>query len=161
MGESGPIDFEGLRTAADYQFGSHAGASLFADPDRLTVTQTRSGRPRQVRAPAGRVVTYGTDGRFRLGITGGRRLASAPSPVGYNVRVGEESVPYIQEGKNAFAKFVHQVDPAIRPGDEVLVTGPDGSLIGVGRAVLAGPSMTDFDRGMAVEIRDGTAERQA
>jgi uncharacterized protein with predicted RNA binding PUA domain len=145
-----------LRTIADYQFGGGAGAALFPDDD-LEVTHSTGGRPRQIRAPAGRVVTYGTDGRFTLGIEGGRRLVAALDHPKARVVVGGESDSFVREGRNAFAKFVRAVDRDVRPGDEVaVVTGrSDPEVIGVGRAELPADAMHDFDTGMAVKVRAG------
>jgi len=140
-----------LETLADYQFGAGAGATLFAG--RLGVDRSGSGRPRQVHALEGapcRLVSMGVDGRFTLGLAGGRRL----HPDGPAVAVGEESVPYVREGRNAFAKFVRRVDDAVRPGDEVRVVR-DGTLIGVGRAELPADVMRGFETGVAVSIREG------
>jgi uncharacterized protein with predicted RNA binding PUA domain len=141
-----------LRTVAAYQFGPNGRALI---PPETSVSHTSSGRPRQLHGPGGRLATYGTDGRFTLGLAGGRRLRTALDPPGYRVVVGEESDPYVRDGKNAFAKFVRRVDPGIRPGDEVLVEGPEGDLLAVGRARLSGEAMTDFDRGVAVAVREG------
>lgn len=146
-----------LRRVAAYQFGSGAGTALFPEGATLGVEHTSSGRPSQVHAPDGRLVTQTTDGRFTISPRAGRRLAAAFEAPRHRVELGEESEPYVREGRNAFAKFVQMVDDDIRPGDEVLVT-VDGSLIGVGRAELSGPSMRDFERGMAVTVRSGVAD---
>jgi uncharacterized protein with predicted RNA binding PUA domain len=145
-----------LRRVADYQFGAGAGSALFSAGDDLTVTHTSSGRPRQVRAEAGRLVTYGTDGRFTLGIAGGKRLQSGLDAPAYRVVVGDESEPYVRGGRNVFAKFVRDADDTIRPRDEVVVEHTDGQLLAVGRAELSGPGMGDFETGMAVAVREGT-----
>jgi uncharacterized protein with predicted RNA binding PUA domain len=143
-----------LRRVAAYQFGVGAGDALFSGAD-LTVTHTSSGRPRQVHADDGRLVTYAVDGRFTLGLAGGRRLHDALAAPAYRVVVGDESEPYVRDGRNAFAKFVTAADEAIRPGDEVLVVHRDGHLLAVGRAELSGDAMADFQSGMAVKVRDG------
>lgn len=145
-----------LRTVADYQFGPGAGSALFPEED-ATVSRSSSGRVSQVATPAGQhdgshVVSYGTDGRFTLGIAGGVRLHDAVGRP--SVTVGDESVPFVRDGKNAFAKFVTDVDEDVRPGDEVLVVH-DGDLLGVGRAELPAHAMRDFDTGVAVKMRDG------
>ena len=151
-----PDDLDALRTVADYQFGTGAGRALFPPDEAVSVERSRSGRPRQVIADAGRIVSYTTNGRFSLGIEGGRRLhASLPSPA-YRVVVGDESAPYVRDGKNAFAKFVRAVDPSVRPGDEVVVVHERGDLLGVGRAALSADAMADFETGMAVRVREGT-----
>lgn len=148
-------DLGRLRVIADYQFGAGAGAALFADA--VEIRRTKSGRPRQVVAEDGRLVSFGIDGRFTLGLAGGLRLRAALEPPACRVVIGDESEPFIREGRNAFAKFVRGVDTAIRPGDEVLVVcGSD--LLGVGRAELPAGAMLDFDTGMAVKVREGAKE---
>ncbi len=148
-----------LRTVADYQFGRGAGAALFPESE-LVVARTSSGRPQQLFTPGGqesgeRLVSYGTDGRFTLGLAGGRRLhESLGRPA---VAVGEESVPFVRDGKNAFARFVREVDDDVRPGDEVLVVY-DGTLLAVGRAELPAGAMRDFETGVAVFVREGAGE---
>jgi len=143
-----------LTRVADYQWGAGAGGALF-DAGDLDVTHTSSGRPRQVKSDAGRLVTYATDGRFTLGLAGGKRLNDALSDGRYRVVVGDESEPFVREGRNAFAKFVSDADPAIRPGDEVLLTHERGDVLAVGRAELSGQGMLDFETGVAVFVRDG------
>ncbi len=146
-----------LRTIAEYQFGSGAGTVLFPPDETQSVTRTSSGRPRQIHTPAGdRLVTYGTDGRFRLGMAGGRRLKEGLPETSYRVVVGDESEPYVRGGRNVFAKFVRDADDTIRPRDEVVVEHTDGRLLAVGRAELSGPGMGDFETGMAVAVREGT-----
>ncbi len=145
-----------LRTVADYQFGAGAGVVLFPADEERSLTRTGSGRPRQVHAPDGRIATYGTDGRLRLGLAGGRRLHAdwSDREQAYCVTVGAESRPYVREGRNAFSKFVHRADTGIRPRDEVVVKH-DGQLLAVGRAELAGDGMLDFETGVAVSVREG------
>jgi uncharacterized protein with predicted RNA binding PUA domain len=151
-------DLERLRIVADYQFGAGAGTALFPVDDDLELRRSTSGRPRQVHAAEGRLVSYGTDGRFTLGLTGGRRLIDALAAPAYRVVVGDESEPFVREGKNVFAKFVAEVDPDVRPGDEVAVVHENGDLLGVGRAELSGAAMLDFRTGMAVKVREGAGQ---
>ena len=144
-----------LRTIADYQFGATAGAALFPPDEAIEIRRSSSGRPRQLVADGNRLVSYGVDGRFTLGIAGGRRLAAAFDAPRCRVVVGDDSEPFVREGKNAFAKFVQRVDPEIRPGDELLVVHERGDLLAVGRAELSAAAMADFDSGMAVTVREG------
>jgi uncharacterized protein with predicted RNA binding PUA domain len=155
MTDADERDLRQLRTVADYQFGRGAGAALFPETEALRIDRTSSGRPSQVHADAGRVVTYAVDGRFTLGVEGGRRLLAALDPPAYRVVVGEESEPFVRDGKNAFAKFVRDVDSNVRPGDEVAVVDEAGALLGVGRAELSAAAMADFETGMAVKLRAG------
>lgn len=147
-------EFKQLRTIADYQFGATAGRGLFPDREELTVRRTSSGRIEQVHAADGRLVTWRTDGRFTISVAGGCRLVDTLPAPRNRVTVGDESTPYIRDGRNAFAKFVRSVDPAVRPGDEVVVMCDD-TVIGVGRAELSASAMQAFETGMAVSVRHG------
>lgn len=148
-------DVDALRTVADYQFGRGAGDALFPEDAALSIERSRSGRPRQLHGSEGRIASYTTEGRFSLGIEGGRRLHRALDSEAYCVVVGDESEPFVRDGKNVFAKFVRDVDPMVRPGDEVLVVHEAGRLIAVGRAELSAAAMGDFNTGVAVMIREG------
>ncbi|MFB6080969.1 MAG: PUA domain-containing protein [Haloferacaceae archaeon] len=156
-------DVAALRVVADYQFGAGAGAALFppdADED-LSISRSTGGRPRQIHAPEGRLVSYGVDGRFTLGLAGGDRLRAALAPPACRVVVGRESDPHVRDGANAFAKFVREADPAIRPRDEVLVVDGQDDLLAVGTAALDAAAMADFETGMAVDVREGRAAADA
>ena len=147
------------RTVAAYQFGAGAGDALFPSDDDYDVKRTSSGRIEQVAVPDGRLVTLGTDGRYTLGLEAGRRLVADLDDGAYQVVVGDESEPFVRDGKNVFAKFVTDADPQIRPYDEVAVVhGETGDLLAVGRAELPADAMLDFDAGMAVKVRDGADE---
>jgi uncharacterized protein with predicted RNA binding PUA domain len=152
---SGHTSLADLRVTADYQFGAGAGDALFPSDDAVTVRRSTSGRPRQVTCDDGRIVSYRTDGRFTLGVEGGRRLRSALPHPEYSVVVGDESAPFVRDGKNVFAKFVSEVGDAVRPRDEVTVVHEDGTVLGVGRAELAAAEMREFSTGMAVKVRSG------
>ena len=157
-GDGGHRGIDSLHPIADYQFGAGAGAVLFPPDDAIDIHRSSSGRPRQVIADGERLVSYGVDGRFTLGLAGGRRLVAAFDHPRCRVVVGDDSEPFVRDGKNAFAKFVQAVDPEIRPGDEVAVVHERGDLLAVGRAELSADAMADFDSGMAVKVREGSDE---
>jgi uncharacterized protein with predicted RNA binding PUA domain len=148
-------DIGALRIIADYQFGGGAGLALFPTDQTFDIRRSSGGRPRQVYTDGSRLVSYGVDGRFTLGIAGGHRLLAGLVAPANRVVVDDESEPFVRDGKNTFAKFVSDVDPGIRPGDEVLVVHERGDLLAVGRAELSADGIVDFDTGMAVKVREG------
>jgi len=148
-----------LRTVADYQFGAGAGEALFPPDDEYDVSRSKTGRPVQIAVDDERLVSVGTDGRFTLGLEGGRRLVAGLDHPAYRVVVGDESEPFVREGKNVFAKFVETVDPDVRPGDEVAVVHEDTeAVLAVGRAELDAQGIVEFDTGMAVKVREGAPD---
>ena len=149
-------DVDSLRTVANYQFGAGAGEALFPPGERFDIQRSTTGRPQQVARDGGeRLVSVGLHGRFTLGVAGGQRLVDDLSAPAVRVVVGDDSEPFVREGKNVFAKFVQTVDPDVRAGDEVAVVHERGAVLAVGRAELDAGSMLDFDTGMAVMIRSG------
>ena len=146
-----------LRIIADYQFGTGAGTALFPPDEQLTVKRTSSGRPQQIHAESGRIVSFGTDGRFTLGLEGGHRLDAGLTYPAYRVVVDDESEPFVRDEKNVFTKFVLEVGEEIRPGDEVLVVHERGDLLAVGTAQLDAGAIEDFETGMAVNVREGAS----
>lgn len=144
-----------LRTIATYQFGRGAGSTLFPAGDDTEIRRSASGRVRQVRVDTEHLVSVGTDGRLTLGIAGGRRLVVGLEAPQARVVVGDESAPYVRDGRSVFAKFVRRTDTSIRAKDEVAVVHYDGTFLGVGRAELDATSMEAFDRGVAVSVRAG------
>jgi uncharacterized protein with predicted RNA binding PUA domain len=145
-----------LRTVAAYQYGAGAGRALFPEDETHRVERSNTGRPQQVRREDGkRLVSVGLDGRVTLGPAGGQRLVDALEFPRARVVVGDESEPFVRDGKNVFAKFVQTVDGGVRQGDELAVVHENGDLLAVGRAELDAESMRDFEAGMAVMVRSG------
>lgn len=140
-----------VRRVADYQFGSGAGDALF--PDGVEFKLSRTGRVTQVLLDGERLATLKTDGRFTLSDEGGERLHAALEPPRMRVEFGEESVSFLRDGRNGFAKFVVRVDDKIRAHDEVIVTGPDDEFVTTGRAEICPREMRDFESGVAVLVR--------
>ncbi len=98
------------------------------------------------------------DYRFNLYIPAGIVLNNSVPHPHMRVYVKKEYVPFIAKGKTLFCKHVLMADPEIRPEDEVLVVDSAGSLLAVGRALIAGHEVVYYKRGEAVKIREGVSE---
>lgn len=144
-----------VRVMADYQFGKGAGKALF--PDTCTfVISPKTGKIRQVMDGGVRIATVKPDsGLLSISVEGAKRLKGAfPYPklrVIVDRRVGE----FIARGKNVFAKHVVEADESIRANDEVIVVDEDDELLATGKAVLSAFEMLEFERGVAVSVRQG------
>ncbi len=94
-----------------------------------------------------------TTGLFTPTYEGGLELLNMNLDDRYRVSISSEVGEFVANGKSALAKFVTQADPLLRAGEEVIVTDDEGSLLGVGRALLSGLEMIAFSRGVAVTTR--------
>lgn len=139
---------EGLEALAAVQFGPEAARRLFEPPTRL------EGRPWSLRLTDGHVdLATWAEGRglFQLTVAGGRRVL--PSGV-----LQVELDPGVALRGDLFVPGVRGADPGISPGDAVLLVR-DGTLHGVGEAVLPGRLMTELRRGLAVRVRHHVPDR--
>jgi 7-cyano-7-deazaguanine tRNA-ribosyltransferase len=147
-----------LIAVGNYQFGKGVGLILF-DRKVMIECSRKTGRIRHIYIHGKMAATLRPkDGFLALTLHGAATILSkirdAP-----NVVVADTSVAdAIREGGDVFAKHVVRADSELRPGEEVIVTDPAGSLLGVGSAVLAGHEMTAFKRGVAVNLRRGAEE---
>ena len=148
-----------IRSIADYQFGRHAGESLF--PNNVDILfSRRTGRIRHVYWKGKLLATLRpTDGFFSLTLEGARSLSKLV-PQRLWVKVQNDVTGFISKGRTVFAKHVINCDIEIRPGEEVVVLNNQNTVIAVGRAVLSGEEMKAFNHGAAVRVRWGNAEKR-
>ena len=134
-----------VRAIADYQFGEGAGDDLLAD------IRTESHYPKlRVRDEAGEqlamlVPEYGV---LALTLAGARRWVESPVPTR---RVTIDA--FVPHG-SVLAPGVVNASETIRPGDEVVIEGPEA--FAVGRAKMSGPEMVESSRGLASSVRHVT-----
>ncbi len=156
-GGGGPVDLDTMRVraVADMQFGAGAADVLVTGKVEL-VKSRKTGKVRNVLSDGEHVLSMrARDGMYTLKLAGARRLHSAWEAPRMRVSVAEDAVPFVSEGKNTFAKFVVEVDPELRPGDECLVVGPDDGLLAVGRVLLNRREALSFNKGLAARVRAG------
>ncbi len=143
-----------VRATADLQFGREAADALLAGKVSL-VTSKNTGKVRNVLVDGRHVLSLrAEDGYFTLKAAGAARLHAAFERPRLRVVVDPDAVPFLREGKNAFARFVKDADPGIRPGDEVLLVTHADELCAVGRAAMNRREMLAFRRGVAAYVRE-------
>jgi len=153
-----PADLQKVRSIANYQFGRGTGEKLFPDDVKIVYSK-RTGRIRHVYLGENRLATLRPpNGLFSLTITGAKRMIEFITPPRLWVKVSEEAVPFIADGKSVFAKHVIDADDEIRPQEEVIVVNEKNEVIAVGKAWLSGKEMKAFKRGVGVQVRRGAAE---
>jgi archaeosine synthase alpha-subunit len=136
----GRLQLERLRALADYQFGPVASDALFEGAEvvgKWPTGKVMAGGEQLAMLPTSR-------GLLSLTLAGGRRLLASGA---YAVEIEDFRVK-----GGVFAVGVKAADPAIRPGDEVVVHH-GGDLRAVGSALMSGPEMVERKRGEAVNAR--------
>jgi 7-cyano-7-deazaguanine tRNA-ribosyltransferase len=150
---------EKIRSVADYQFGRDAGKKLFPDNVRVVYSKN-TGKIRHIHLGEELLATLRpTTGIFVLTLAGAKRLVREVKPLLCWVKVHDDAEPFVSKGRSAFAKHVIDADEEIRPNEEVIVVNRENEVLAVGRALLSGKEMKEFNRGMAVRVRRGVAEK--
>ncbi len=150
------FDIMKIRAIADYQFGRGAGDALFSGDIKL-VKSKNTGKIRNVIVNGEHVASLrAEDGFFSLKFAGAVRLHGAFRRPRLRIVVSEDSAEFNRQGKNVFAKFVLDADPALRPGDEALIVTEDDELVAVGRTLMNREEMLSFTSGMCVKVREGS-----
>jgi len=148
-----------IRSVADYQFGKDAGKKLFPDEARIVYSKN-TGKIRHIHLKKELLATLRpTTGLFVLTLAGTKRLVREVKPMRCWVKVHDDAEPFVSKGRSAFAKHVIDADDEIRPNEEVIVINRKDEVLAVGRALLSGTEMKEFNRGMAVRVRRGVAEK--
>ncbi len=144
-----------VRILADYQFGRNAGKALFSDRCEFIISP-KTGKIRQITEGGVRIATIKADtGLLTISIEGAKRLKESFKFPKLRVVVIKSVANLIAKGKNVFAKHVINVDENIRANDEVIVVDEDDNLLATGKATLSAHEMLEFNRGVAVKVRQG------
>lgn len=143
-----------IRMVASYQFGKGAERAF---PPSIRITRSpNTHRIRHVYNNGKLLATYRPkDGLLALSIPGGQALRHIFKPPKLRVRVASGVEEFIKKGGNVFARHVADVDPEIRPAEEVLVVDKRDRLLAVGRSFFNAEEMRSFRIGVAVKVRHG------
>ena len=143
-----------IRTIAAFQFG-RGGEKLFSGTIRI-VRSPHTHKIRHIYRNGELIATLrAKDGFLALTIDGGEEMRRIFRPPKLRVKVIRGVEEFIRVGGNVFAKHVTDVDPEIRPEEEVLVVDWRDRLLAVGRSFFNAEEMLSFRVGVAVKVRHG------
>jgi predicted RNA-binding protein (TIGR00451 family) len=143
-----------IRVVANYQFGKGASRAF---PKTVLITRSpNTHRIRHIYNNDELLATYRPkDGLLALSTPGGQALLAIFKPPKLRVEVVPGVEEFIKSGGNVFCKHVQQVDPELRPAEEVLVVDEKDRLLAVGRSFFNAEEMLSFKIGVAVKVRHG------
>ncbi|NPA86585.1 MAG: tRNA guanosine(15) transglycosylase TgtA [Candidatus Diapherotrites archaeon] len=146
---------ESVREIVQYQWG------VGLEKEKLEV-EVRKDRPRKVYYEGKYIgMVRPHDGLFVPSIEGARILKERlPFPKG-RVVVDDVAREPVSEGKTVFTKFVIDVDPDLRPNQEIIVVDAEDNVVAVGKTVLNTREMEEFASHPAVKVRHGAKDREA
>lgn len=150
-------EYRRIRMIAAFQFGRGA-QRLFPRTVKI-VKSPHTHKIRHIYSDGTLLATLrAKDGFLALTLDGGRALKRILRPPKYRVKVVRGVEEFILKGGDVFAKHVADVDPELRPEEEVMVVDSRDRLLGVGRSFFNAKEMLSFRVGVAVKVRHGAGE---
>jgi 7-cyano-7-deazaguanine tRNA-ribosyltransferase len=147
-------DIYKLRAIMEYQFGEGAGELL---PDNLIVKKSKNTkRIRWLYEGSQMIASVRASDHF---IIPHEKLALRLKDKFEKPRLrvvmadDDEAIACVRDGKSVMCKFVKEVDPNLRCGDECIVVDKDDNLIRSATLHLSPTEIKDFKRGMAARTR--------
>ena len=140
-----------LRHTIDALFGIGISKHL---PKNLDLTFSRkTGRIRTVSHNDNLLCTLRIDGGLAISPYFAQILLANKKFKENCVEINQEAAPFVQEGRSVFCKHVVWCGKNVRiSADTPVLFG--NKVIAVGRAVLSKEMIDDFDRGVAIKVRD-------
>ncbi|MHA2138413.1 MAG: tRNA guanosine(15) transglycosylase TgtA [Candidatus Hodarchaeales archaeon] len=142
-----------LHAILDYQFGSGT-HRIF---DNMPVTIHRSPKTGILRNFTFQDNILGTLRPTDFSIIPSKSFAKElcdfiPSPR-LRVVASNDTIPFVSKNKDLLAKFVENVDPDVKCGEEVFIVDGANNFINSGSAHLSAAEMIQFNHGIAVRVR--------
>ena len=145
-----------LEHSLDALFG--IGVSKYLPKDLEIIFSRKTGRIRTVSHKGELLCTLRIDGGLAISVHFAQILLKSKSFKENCIEVNEEAAPFVMSGRSVFCKHV------VKCGKKVLISADTpilfkNKVIAVGKAVLSYEMISDFNRGVAVKVRDSLKSR--
>lgn len=140
-----------LKHTLDALFGSGVSKCL---PRNIEIAFSRkTGRIKTVSEKGKLLCTLRIDGGLAISPYFAQILLKSKKFKENCLEVNQEAAPFVQDGKSVFCKHVVWCGKNIRITSDTPILYKN-KVIAVGKAVLSSEMISDFNRGMAVRVRD-------
>ena len=140
-----------IKHSIDSLFGN--GTSKFFPKDVEITYSRKTGRIRTVSHNEQMLCTLRIDGGLAITPYLAQLLMKSKSFRENCVKISEDAASFVKEGRSVFCKHVTWCGKNVRISGDTPVLY-NGKVIAVGKAVLSYEMISDFDRGVAIKIRD-------
>lgn len=140
-----------LKHTLDALFGS--GVSKYLPQNIEIVFSRKTGRIKTVSEKGKLLCTLRIDGGLAISPYFAQILLKSKKFKENCLEVNQEAAPFVQDGKSVFCKHVVWCGKNIQIASDTPVLYKN-KVIAVGKAVLSSEMISDFNRGMAVRVRD-------
>jgi len=146
-----------LKYTLDALFGN--GVSKYLPKDIEMTFSRKTGRIRTVTHKGKLLCTLRIDGGLAISPYFAQILLKSKKFKENCLEVNQDAAPFVKDGKSVFCKHVVWCGKNIRIASDTPVLYND-KVIAVGKAILSSEMISDFNRGMAVRVRDSLKSRK-
>lgn len=140
-----------LKHTLDALFGN--GVSKYLPKNIEIVFSRKTGRIKTVSEKGRLLCTLRIDGGLAISPYFAQILLKSKKFKENCLEINQDAAPFVQDGKSVFCKHVVWCGKNIRIASDTPVLYKN-KVIAVGKAVLSSTMISDFNRGMAVRVRD-------
>ena len=146
-----------LEHSLDSLFGN--GVSKYLPPD-IDITFSRKNRRIKTVSHNDKLLcTLRIDGGLAISPYFAQMLLKSKKFKENCLEVNSDAAPFVKEGKSVFCKHVVWCGKNIEIGSDTPILFKN-KIIAVGKAVLSSKMINDFNRGMAIKVRDSLKSRK-
>ncbi|MGY5144747.1 MAG: PUA domain-containing protein [Candidatus Nitrosopumilus sp. bin_32a] len=145
-----------LQYSLDALFGN--GTSKFLPKDIEMTFSRKTGRIRTVFHKKKLLCTLRIDGSLAISTYFAQILLENKKFKENCVEINSEAAPYVEQGRSVFCKHVISCGKNVQISADTPVLFKN-KVIAVGKAILSSEMISDFDRGVAIKVRDSLKSR--
>ena len=145
-----------LKYSIDALFGD--GVSKLLPKDIEMTFSRKTGRIRTVSHKGKLLCTLRIDGSLAVTIYFAQILLKSKAFKEHCIEINQDAAPFVQQGRSVFCKHVVRCGKKVSVSMDVSILFQD-QVIAVGKALLSYEMISDFNRGVAVKIRDSLKSR--
>ena len=149
--------FVKLQQSLDALFGS--GSSKYLPKDIDIILSRKTGRIRTVSHKGKLLCTLRINGSLAISISFAQTLLQNKKFIENCIEINQDAAPFVMEGRSVFCKHVLWCGKNIRVGSDTPIIF-ENQIIAVGKAILSSEMISDFERGVAIKVRDSLKSRK-
>lgn len=146
-----------LQSTLDALFGN--GVSKHLPKDIEMTFSRKTGRIRTVSHKGKLLCTLRIDGGLAISPYFAQILLKSKTFRDNCVEINKDAAPFVIEGRSVFCKHVTWCGKNVRISADTPILF-NNKVIAVGRAVLSSEMISDFDKGVAIKVRDSLKSRK-
>ncbi|MBT5279344.1 MAG: queuine tRNA-ribosyltransferase [Nitrosopumilus sp.] len=146
-----------LQQSLDALFGP--GSSKYLPKDIDVILSRKTGRIRTVSHKGKLLCTLRINGSLAISIDFAQMLLQSKTFRENCIEINKDAAPFVMEGRSVFCKHVVWCGKNVRVAADTPILF-ENNVIAVGKAILSSEMISDFNRGVAIKVRDSLKSRK-